>query len=95
MKSPKEPKWLAEVAPDSSLTSYDVHAMFGYASIATLSTAVSENRFPPPDYKRCGKSMWKVATIRKEFRRRARLIAQHAKSIVMLAVNPEPGTIHG
>lgn len=73
LKVMAEPAWLKDVAPDSCVTYRDLVAMFGFASKQKMYDAVSNGSFPKSDLLLRGRAYWKVATIRKEFRRRQKL----------------------
>lgn len=70
----KEPSWLKEVQPYSSLDYKDLIEMFGFRNKSHFEDALSKGLFPPHD-KNCvhggqgAKRLWFVKTIRKEIRR--------------------------
>lgn len=70
----KEPSWLKEVKPESSLDYKDLIEMFGFRNKSEFEVALNKGLFPPPDKKclhggKSAKRLWFVKTIRKEIRR--------------------------
>jgi len=92
----KEPSWLKEVQPYSSLDYKDLIEMFGFRNKSHFEDALSKGLFPPHD-KNCvhggqgAKRLWFVKTIRKEIRR---INAEEANGKEVLSIMPANET-HG
>lgn len=90
----KEPSWLKEVQPYSTLDYKDLVEMFGFRNKSVFEEALNKGRFPPPD-KRClhggkgAKRLWYVKTIRKEIRR---INAEETNGKEVLSVMPTDET---
>ena len=86
----KEPSWLKEVQPYSSLDYKDLIEMFGFRNKSHFEDVIGKGLFPPHDTK-CihggggKKRLWYVKTIRKEIKR---INAEEANGKEVLSVMP-------
>ena len=88
----KEPSWLKEVQPYSSLDYKDLIEMFSFKNKSEFEEAIHKGLFPPHDKKAVGggrKRLWYVKTIRKEIRR---INAEEANGKEVLSVMPTDET---
>ena len=90
----KEPSWLKEVQPYSTLDYKDLIEMFGFKNKTEFEDTINKGLFPRHDKKcihggRSAKRLWYVKTIRKEIRR---INAEEANGKEVLSVVPTDET---